>query len=263
MQITNHKFDGVPYMRSPNHSGGITPKFLVMHYTAGFSSRSALSWLTNPIAKASAHIVLDNDGQATQLVPFNVAAWHAGASKHGEYTKLNHHSIGIEITNVGFLRKVNNGYVDWNYAKNRKIYREGEGDLAGRELVQMPHKRAGGGMLYWPTYTEAQLEALDRIVPALIDAYDLTDIVTHEEIDTRGWKVDPGPAFPMNRYTRLLGRSDGDAAPVNATGPAPVQIMPWRLAQIQGHLDSAKEASEKLAHSLEQAEDRLNTIPGE
>lgn len=41
---------------------------------------------------------------------------------------------------------------------------------------------------------------------ALIAKYDIQDIITHEEIDKRGWKTDPGPAFPQPMFKDLLGQ---------------------------------------------------------
>jgi N-acetylmuramoyl-L-alanine amidase len=40
--------------------------------------------------------------------------------------------------------------------------------------------------------------------------YPIIDIVSHEEIDTRGWKTDPGPAFPMKLLRRHLTSDRGE-----------------------------------------------------
>lgn len=266
MRIEDHLLADVPYMPSPNRSGRITPRLIVDHYTAGFSAEGAISWLRTRGSQASAHVVVDAEGEVTQLVPFNVKAWHAGPSKYGRFRSLNSHSIGIEIVNVGWLRKQADGtFRDWmfydrNLRDKAAVYREGEGDLAGRDLIEQPHSRVGGGMLYWPTYTEAQLDVLDRIHVALIDAYPIEDVVSHEEIDTRGWKTDPGPAFPMQRYKRLLGNDRSDEPDENdvdmraslqeirdvidaelARDPPSERHLRWRHAEI------IKRATEALA----------------
>ena len=109
MKVRNHRlFDDnneqLPYVASPNRSTGtIVPRFLVMHFTAGASASSSISWLTNPAARASAHLVIARDGTVTQLVPFNRKAWHAGRSRWAGLTGLNAHSIGIELDNHGEL----------------------------------------------------------------------------------------------------------------------------------------------------------------
>ncbi len=85
MKILNHRVHSteaaeIPYIRSPNVGGTLDPKYLVMHYTAGQTAEGAVSWLTNKISKASAHLVVGRDGEVTQLVRFNRIAMHCGPS---------------------------------------------------------------------------------------------------------------------------------------------------------------------------------------
>ena len=264
MKVSNHKLDGAPYQASPNRSGAITPKGIVYHYTAGISASGAVSWLSTKGSRASAHLVIGEDGSITQLVPFNIKAWHAGRSKHPVtgLTDLNSHYIGFEISNPGPLKKIGSGrYQNWDGSIK---FTEGEGYLKGKELIEMPHPRIGGGTFYWPEYTEAQLKAVEDATVAVLNAYPtVTDAISHEVIDTRGWKTDPGPAFPMGRMWRLFGRKDGyeghlgqdyylDEEPDGATVPPVVEpedeptsppeaVYRWRLAEIR---DIATEALE-------------------
>lgn len=189
----------------------ITPRFLVMHYTAGFTARSAINAYRS--RRVSAHLTVDLDGTVYQHVPYNVAAWHAGPSRHMGYNGLNNHSIGIEIVNAGWFRKDGNTYYRDNLRKPASQM---------PPMVEHRHSRVGGGTFWWPRYTTQQLEALDALTSDIIEEYDILDIVSHEEIDTRGWKTDPGPAFPMERYKRLLVTNtpnrdlDGDRYQVTA-----------------------------------------------
>lgn len=74
---------------SPNKSArNATITHIVLHNTAGGFSGS-VSWLCNPAAQASAHLVVSRKGETAQLVPFAEKAWHAG--------NANPSSIGIEI----------------------------------------------------------------------------------------------------------------------------------------------------------------------
>lgn len=260
MQISDGILSDVPYMPSRNRGGAITPKFLVMHYTAGFSDASAISWLRNPGSRASAHIVVGSDGDITQLVPFNIKAWHAGPSRFDGVSGLNSHSIGFEIANVGWLKKVGaRRYEDW--AGNR--YTEGEGWLADRDLIEQPHPRVGSGMLYWPTYPEEQLAAVERVTRAVLAEYPtIRAIVSHEEIDTRGWKTDPGPAFPMQRFQRLLDdRSDGEADPptdeITRLGKALTAIISAAQGELQRDPASEKHRRWRLAEVSQIATDAL------
>jgi N-acetyl-anhydromuramyl-L-alanine amidase AmpD len=82
------------WRESPNRSSrhGEHVRLLVWHETAGAYAGS-VSWLCNPKADASAHLVIREDGQAaTQLVPLAEKAWHAAAA--------NPYSVGVEHANV-------------------------------------------------------------------------------------------------------------------------------------------------------------------
>lgn len=205
MYVRGHKLWGSWYKLSPNHSDReIVPRFIVMHYTAGWSGAGTRDYFMSRKARASSHLVLDRSGELWQLVPFNKRAWHAGPSRFGGYTDLNSHSIGIEIDNPGYLRpRADGGYLDW---ERRPVPPD---RLKGYTFEVAPHSRIGARTYAWAEYPEEQLSKLDEIVQVLLDAYPtIRDIVSHEEIDTRGWKTDPGPAFPMRRYQHLLQGRD-------------------------------------------------------
>jgi len=101
MKISNNKLEGVSYKATPNKSGVIIPKYIVMHYDAASNATSAINWMCDPKSQVSAHLHISRDGVITQLVDFNVKAWHAGASEWKGLTGLNSHSIGIELQNSG------------------------------------------------------------------------------------------------------------------------------------------------------------------
>ncbi len=72
MKISNHLLVGAPgervsFVKSPNYSSGVSPIYLIMHYTAGPTLSGAVSWFQNPQAQASAHLVIDRDGSIVQL----------------------------------------------------------------------------------------------------------------------------------------------------------------------------------------------------
>ena len=66
--ITDGWLDGVNKVVSPNKSGKITPKIIVMHYTASWRAAGAIKTLSTRGTKVSAQIVVDTDGTITQLV---------------------------------------------------------------------------------------------------------------------------------------------------------------------------------------------------
>ena len=72
----------LPFHASPNQSsrGGRRPRLVFLHTWGGGSFDSVRAWLSDPEAKASAHVVyggtLDNAaGAAVQLVPWAAKAW--------------------------------------------------------------------------------------------------------------------------------------------------------------------------------------------
>lgn len=93
---------------SPNHGGVITPRFVIIHYTAAKTAKSAIDWMVQKrkTGNVSAQLHIDRMGNVVQLVNLNNQAWHAGESewtnKAGKkIVGLNSHSIGIELQNTG------------------------------------------------------------------------------------------------------------------------------------------------------------------
>jgi N-acetylmuramoyl-L-alanine amidase len=201
MKIIDHRLckdDGTPYpfVESPNHGGKLTAEFLVMHFTAGSSAKSAIDWLKNPSAHASAHLVIGRDGSITQLVPFDTVAWHAGKSLWDGREGVNNFSLGIEMDNAGKLTRQGTEWVSW----------VGQAVPDG-EVMQATHKNetepAG-----WHSYTEAQIQAALEVGLLLMREYQLKEVVGHEDI-APGRKNDPGPAFPMSSFqARLKGHAE-------------------------------------------------------
>jgi N-acetylmuramoyl-L-alanine amidase len=214
VRIANHKLQSgsgrpIRFMSSPNCGGTLRPSYLVMHYTAGRSADSAAAWLCNPLAKASAHLVIGKDGKVIQCVPFNVVAWHAGQSSWKDESGktlvgMNKHSIGIELDNAG--RVVRQGG-KWRSLSLGTTYSDSQ-------VVEATHKHENKPS-GWVAYPTAQLDCLREVAALLINNYGLKDIVGHDDI-APGRKSDPGPAFPMASFrSQLLGRTSDDAPAAN------------------------------------------------
>jgi N-acetylmuramoyl-L-alanine amidase len=203
MKILRHRLyelddQALPHRRSPNMGGRLEPEYLVMHYTAGATLEGAVAALTNPKARASAHLVIGRDGAVVQLVPFNRVAWHAGASRWEGYVGMNRYSIGIELDNAGKLKRHGNHWRAW-------FGREYDND----DVIVAAHKH-GGQVCGWHAFPTAQIEAALEIGLLLFDKYDLKDVVGHDDI-APGRKLDPGPAFPMHSFrARLVGRREDE-----------------------------------------------------
>jgi N-acetylmuramoyl-L-alanine amidase len=199
---------GVSFVETPNKGGDLVPRYLVFHFTAGKSATSSVSWLTNPEAKASAHLVLARDGTITQLAPFNVKTWHAGISQWDGLSGLNSHSIGIEMDNAGPLKKVGDRYQAWF------------GTLYGEDQVTHAKHRLDEEFRWWHAYTEVQLQRALDLARLLVRHYGLKDVVGHEDI-APDRKRDPGPAFPLEHVRAMvLGREEEERERYEVTASA-------------------------------------------
>jgi N-acetylmuramoyl-L-alanine amidase len=144
-------------------------RFLVMHYTAE-DFHSSLKTLTDE--HVSAHYLLParppvQNGKplAYQLVPEQMRAWHAGASQWRGRSGLNDTSIGIEIVNRGYQRRL---------------------------LSQS-----------WQPYTPQQIALLTELARDIIARYGIqpVDVVGHSDIAPQR-KQDPGPLFPWRQLAQ-------------------------------------------------------------
>ena len=89
---------------SPNFGprrDGLSPKLIVLHYTAMESAAAALERLSDPGPEVSAHYLIGRDGALWQLVREEDRAWHAGAGEWQGQADINSRSIGIELDNGG------------------------------------------------------------------------------------------------------------------------------------------------------------------
>ena len=160
-------------------------RFLVIHFTSGASGQSSINFWKTPAAKgASAHIVIDRDGTVIQCRPFNKTCGHAGKSRWKGFVGLNSCSIGIELANAGDDSKL--------AAKWSKL-----------PPVKAKHKN-GGPLQSWEAYPEAQIAACTAVAKALVERYNLDDLIGHDDI-APDRKNDPGPAFPMGQLRVACG----------------------------------------------------------
>jgi N-acetylmuramoyl-L-alanine amidase len=212
----------VPFRPSPNQGGRLDPTIIVLHDTAGrLAKGSAVAWLCDPKAKASAHIVVERDGSVTQLVPFDRVAWHAGQSNWRGRSGCNAFAVGIEIVNPGKLAGTPNGATAW--------FGESFGPTFG--IVRARTPTHGDGC--WMPYTEDQLRTVERLIGALAREYPILDVVAHHDISP-GRKVDTTPLMDWSRMRAVLDTdaveqheeiSRTEAVPVGSAKPEPVSTQ--------------------------------------
>ncbi|MCH9651053.1 MAG: N-acetylmuramoyl-L-alanine amidase [Deltaproteobacteria bacterium] len=201
MKVVRHRLhdeQGEPlnFVRSPNQGDLVDHQLLVMHYTAGSSAESSVSWLTNAASRASAHVVIGRDGSVTQLVPFDRIAFHAGKSEWLGRKKVNEFSLGIELDNAGRLFRHEDGWRAWF-----------GGHFSDAETLEATH-RFESEPSGWHLFAQPQIEAAIEVATTLITKYNLWAVVGHDDVSPFR-KVDPGPVFPMESFrSRVLGRED-------------------------------------------------------
>lgn len=186
----------ITYDEATSYGGSITPKFIVIHYTAGNDIEASKRYLDK--IGLSAHLFIERNGNVIQTVPFNRKAYHAGRSFWRGYRNLNDYSIGIELSNYGWLneqrgdqfrRSPEYGLTPWIPAQNCYV-----GD----------HPNGWPKSVGWQRYTDGQLIKCEEICRVLLQRYpSIVDIVGHDLIAPER-KTDPGPAFPDKRFTDLL-----------------------------------------------------------
>ncbi len=205
MKVVNHilRAEGserIIHSESPNRSGPMVPDIIVIHYTSGRDAESSVASLSDPNVRASAHVVVARDGRIFQLIPFNTIAWHAGQSSYrfadGTLREgFNQFSIGIEIDNAGILTKSGNVYSAWF----GRTYEE-------KDVLKAIHRNERTPR-FWHRFTETQITVVEELCRLLIKEYNIKHILGHEEISP-GRKVDPGPAFPLDKLRDRILKQD-------------------------------------------------------
>jgi N-acetylmuramoyl-L-alanine amidase len=234
MKIVDHKLEGCWKGQSPNVGGALNkPTLLVMHFTAsgGEGPEGDRNFFLSAAAKASAHIIVGRNGVIEQVVPFNVKAWHAGKSVWRGVPNCNDFSIGIEVDNWGAVTRTEDGK-----------FRSWTSEVVPPDRVaKMTHKNDTAPR-YWETYNEKQLLALTEATRAILDAYpSIREIVGHDDIAPKR-KVDPGPAFPMSRFTGLADGRDNKTVETRTVVASALNVRAGMGTQfdIVGHLTNGE-----------------------
>lgn len=122
----------------------IQPKYVILHHTVSRDLEKTVAFFKE--RDVSVHFVVGKDGKIVQMADCNRKCWHAGKSTWGKLSGLNSYSIGIEVVNMGPLKK-----------KGDKFF-----DYYGVEYKGPVHARKGLGYEYWEAITpEAERAVLD------------------------------------------------------------------------------------------------------
>ena len=160
---------------SPNFDERALPvSMIVLHYTGMQTAEAALQRLCDPVAKVSAHYVVDEDGTVHQLVDEAKRAWHAGRSHWRGHTDINSASVGVEIVNPGHEF----GYRPFPDAQIEALilllsdikgrHAVTRGDVVGHSDIAPTRKRDPGELFPWARLARLRL-ALPRPTRNLLD----------------------------------------------------------------------------------------------
>ncbi|HJR79985.1 MAG TPA: N-acetylmuramoyl-L-alanine amidase [Anaerolineales bacterium] len=176
------RFDPSPNVLQSRQSA---QRYLIIHATEGASVNGAVSTFKARNG-LSVHLILGKDGkELVQMLSFDKGGKHA--------SEYNNKSIGIELDYPGDLRDSGSKY-------------QLRSEFAPHQYIQATAFN-DSRLKYWPLYPKAQLDALLNISKILIDKYQITNVVGHEELYS--YKLDPGPAFPIIQFReKLLGVTD-------------------------------------------------------
>jgi N-acetylmuramoyl-L-alanine amidase len=213
---SNHFISGVKVMPTPNKSGALKPRLVVVHDTAGrLDHMTSVAWLRNPQASASAHFVVGMKGEIVQLASCLVKTWHAGKSSYRGEQNVNDFAIGIEIANPGRLGTTPG-------AKKARASFGQEFDIAAHRIAFAETPEHGRG--WWMPYPDAQLQAVLDLCMAIRDRYNITNVATHWEISP-GRKFDTNPLFPLAWLRgKMAGRKDDNSTVILSSG---ARIRKW------------------------------------
>lgn len=158
---------------------------VTLHYTGGgLGVRGVIDTLLK--RGLAYHYVVTRDGVVHRLVDPRFRVSHGGGmplpDPPGGYPNRN--TIAISLDNAG--------YEQWPQLR------------ASVPSWPIHRDRRTGLRRRWQPYTEAQLESTAALVASILADHNLDEsrIYTHEQFSSV--KTDPGPAFPMVRFKRMV-----------------------------------------------------------
>jgi N-acetylmuramoyl-L-alanine amidase len=200
-QVINKKLSGenVRQFNTTKKGAGINKRqFIVVHYTASDNFDGDVKTLSSSDKQVSCHLVISREGEVAMIGSFDDVQWHAGASQWRGINGLNSYSIGIEMTNPGWMEIIGDGVYQTYYGKK---YQRSDG------VVEATHKALGNKKYGWLYYSQKQLQTLQEIVDVLKHAYpSIKEVVGHEQISP-GRKQDPGIGIILS--TKLMEHLNG------------------------------------------------------
>jgi N-acetyl-anhydromuramyl-L-alanine amidase AmpD len=182
---------------------------VVLHFTAGRSADGAFGTWLHDADRVGTSIILDLNGDVYEVFDRDAWAFHLGLTgADWERGKHDARTVGIEIVNVGPLKRVGNTLYWWPMNWTTKYCSIGE----KARYVEVPTWR---GFNYFAAFTDAQLAVIPPLVGTILEQFNipraflpaekrlslcLADVKKFKGITNhsnwRADKLDIGPAFP-------------------------------------------------------------------
>jgi hypothetical protein len=136
----------------------INNEYIFLHHTAGNSNPYACidHWGRDTRGRIATEFVLgginhrngndEHDGIMVQAFPKGKQGWHLGKTGSGF---MNRHSVGLEICNMGYLKKVDDKYLTYVNSKCREDQ---------MTTLEEPFR----GKLFWHAYTDEQIKETEK-----------------------------------------------------------------------------------------------------
>jgi N-acetylmuramoyl-L-alanine amidase len=143
-------------------------KFIVCHNTCGVLTGDIATLTENTVSTA---FVLARDGTAYQLFHPDYSAYHLGIGEGYRNSEASFSSIGIEISNIGPLKKNGDRLVD--------IYGK---DYCSTSTTEAYAAVSYRGYEYFASYTTEQYSTLKRLVADLSGKYSIPNTLLPESV---------------------------------------------------------------------------------
>lgn len=193
---------------------------IVLHHTAGWvvqkgtkdtPSMTHFNWWASQNRKVSTAYSIDYKGNIYQHFDPKFWAYHHGIG--GSKRFLDHQTIGIEITNEGYMEKKNNGEFVWLLAPEIKYNRPQDKPVYVKEGWR--------GYNWFAPYSKEQIDSTEWLVRYLCDNFNIkkdfvadceyhsqlregkfNGIYNHANVRTDKW--DLSPAFPFKEFKERI-----------------------------------------------------------
>ncbi|MDO8367080.1 MAG: N-acetylmuramoyl-L-alanine amidase [Saprospiraceae bacterium] len=192
---------------------------IVLHHTAGYL-KGDIAQLSRQSYEVSVPFVIARSGLIYNLWKSKLWSYHLGPGAVGGNAEMSRSSIGIEISNIGFLRKKAGGILHTSYSTNDVYCSETE--TAFYQKLATPYRDER----YYAKFTNAQYNSLVLLLRFLTKKYNIPrsflppvkrfdvfgsateaanfkGICSHVNFRASG-KWDIGPAFDWDRVSKKL-----------------------------------------------------------